>query len=65
MTGADTYVVLAVGIVFGWCLHEGLDLVKRPKTPSKRETWRTRHAEHVATTRKLKRFQITGGKPAA
>lgn len=65
MTGADTYVVLGFGIVVGFCLRDALDLVKRPKTPSQRETWRTRHAEHVATTRKLKRFQITGGKPAA
>lgn len=65
MTGAETYLVLAVGIVFGWCAKEAALLLSRPKTPSQRETWRTKHAEHVATTRKLRRVQCTGGKPAA
>jgi len=66
MNPGDTYVILAFGIVVGFCLRDALDLVKRPKTPSQRETWQARHAEHVATTRKLKRLQVhTGGKPAA
>lgn len=64
MTGFETYLVLGVGIVFGWCANEIVRLWQRPsEPPSQRRAWRQRHASHVATTRKLRAGQ--GGKPAA